>query len=88
MRIWLYWKELMNKNQQNHISNALMFMCRYSYHRKTSADMASVSALKALWEFVPDNQRRLIINEIETEIEVIDSDTFLWTDFLKWAENY
>ena len=50
--------------------------------------MASVSALKALWEFVPDNQRRLIIDEIKTEIEVVDSDTFLWTDFLKWAENY
>ena len=78
----------MNKNQQNHISNALMFMCRYSYHRKTSADMASVSALKALREFVPENQRRLIINEIETEVKVIDNDTFLWTDFLKWAENY
>lgn len=77
----------MTTNQKNHISNALLFMCRYSYHRKTSADMASVSALKALWEFVPDNQRRLIIDEIKTEIEVIDNDTFLWVDFLKWAIN-
>lgn len=49
--------------------------------------MASVSALKALWEFVLDNQRRLIIDEIKTEIEVIDNNTFLWVDFLKWAEN-
>ena len=76
----------MTTNQKNHISNALMFMCRYSYHRKTSADMASVSALKSLWEFVPDNQRRLIIDEIKTEIEVIDNDTFFFFFFLKWAE--
>ena len=32
-------------------------------------------------------ERRLIIDEIKTEIEVIDNDTFLWVDFLKWAEN-
>lgn len=78
--------ELTN-NQKNHIGNALLFMCRYSYNRKTSADMASVSALKALWELIPENQRRLIIDEIKTEIEVIDNDIFLWTDFLNWEKN-
>lgn len=78
----------MTINQQNHISNALLFMCRYSYHRKTSADMASVSALKALWEFVPTEQRKKIIDEIKTEIEVIkDNDAFLWKDFLSWCNN-
>lgn len=77
----------MNKNQQNHLSNALLFMCRYSYHRKTSADMASVSALKALWEFVPTEQRKKIIDEIETEIKVIkNNDTFLWKEFLEWSK--
>lgn len=78
----------MTKNQQNHISNALLFMCRYSYHRKTSADMASVSALKALWEFIPGEQRKKIIDEIETEIKVIkDHNTFLWNEFLEWQKN-
>lgn len=77
----------MTKNQQNHLSNALLFMCRYSYYRKTSADMASVSALKALWEFVPNEQRKKIIDEIKTEIEAIkDHDTFLWKEFLEWSE--
>jgi hypothetical protein len=77
----------MTKNQQNHLSNALLFMCRYSYHRKTSADMASVSALKALWEFVPTEQRKKIIDEIETEIKVIKNhDIFLWKEFLEWSE--
>ena len=77
----------MTKNQQNHISNALLFMCRYSYHRKTSADMASVSALKALWEFVPNEQRKKIIDEIKTEIKAIkDHDNFLWKEFLEWSE--
>ena len=62
-------------------------MCRYSYYRKTSADMASVSALKALWEFVPTEQRKKIIDEIETEIKIIkDHDTFLWKEFLEWSE--
>lgn len=78
----------MTKNQQNHISNALLFMCRYSYHRKTSADMASVFALKALWEFIPGEQRKKIIDEIETEIKVIkDHNTFLWNEFLEWQKD-
>lgn len=77
----------MTKEQQTHLSNALLFMCRYSYHRKTSADMASVSALKALWEFVPNEQRKKIIDEIETEIKAIkDHDTFLWEEFLEWSK--
>lgn len=78
----------MNKNQQNHIGNALIFMCRYAYARNTSADMACNSALKSLWEFVPDNQKRIIIEEIKTEVELgnIANNPFLWNDFLKWVE--
>lgn len=72
------------KQQQNHLANALIFMCRYSYQRQTSADMACNSALKSLWEFVPDNQKKMIIGEIETEIPHI-KDNSLWLDFLKWS---
>ena len=76
----------MNSNQKNHIGNALIFMCRYAYTRNTSADMACNSALKALWEFVPDNHKKIIIDEIKSEIELVSTtnNTFLWNDFLKW----
>ena len=76
-------------NQKNHIGNALLFMCRYSYNRKTSADMACNSALKALWEYVPEHSRRNIIQEIECEIDLNSTanDPMLWNDFLEWKEN-
>jgi hypothetical protein len=70
-------------NQQNHIGNALIFMCRYSYNRQTSADMACSSALKALWEYVPESHRIKIIDEIRSEAD-LDSFGSLWKDFLEW----
>ena len=79
-------KNEINSNQKNHIGNALIFMCRYAYTRNTSADMACNSALKALWEFVPDSHRKIIIDEIKSEAELgnITSNPFLWNDFLNW----
>ena len=75
----------MTDNQKNHIGNALMFMCRYSYNRQTSADMACNSALKALWEYVPESHRIKIINEIKSESD----NSLLWKDFLDWeSKNY
>lgn len=81
----------MNKETKivsNHIGNALIFMCRYSYPRQTSADMATVLALKALWELVPDIQKDIILDEMTSEIEnkTIANDPFLWFDFLEWSE--
>jgi len=76
----------MTDNQKNHIGNALIFMCRYSFGRRTSADFASNSALKALWDIVPNAQRKIILNEIKSEIEFIDED-WLWRDFLEWEKN-
>jgi len=75
-------KEYIDKNQKNHLSNALMFMCRYSFPRKTRADMACNMALKSLWEFLPDDRRRMIVNEIECNKDLVDPT--LWDDFLKW----
>jgi len=70
----------MTDNQKNHIGNALIFMCRYSYNRQTSADMACNSALKALWEYVPELHRIKIIDEIKSESD----NSLLWKDFLNW----
>jgi len=80
----------MTDNQRNHIGNALMFMCRYAYPRKTSADMACNSALKALWEFVPEHIKKLIKDEITTEIDLNNTanNPFLWKDFLDWSVKY
>ena len=80
--------ELTN-NQKNHIGNALLFMCRYSYNRRTSADMACNSVLKSLWEYVPEHSRRNIIQEIECEIDLNSTanDPMLWNDFLNWEKN-
>ena len=81
-------KNEINSNQKNHIGNALIFMCRYAYTRNTSADMACNSALKALWEFIPDGHRKIIIDEIKSEAELgnITSNPFLWNDFLNWID--
>ena len=76
----------MTNQQQNHIGNALIFMCRYSFPRKTSADMACNSALKSLWEFVPKCQRDIILHEISLEKDLYENDPILWNDFLKWIE--
>ena len=72
-------------NQKNHIGNALLFMCRYSYNRKTSADMACNSALKALWEFAPESHRQNILEEIKSEAD-LNSYASLWQDFLNWEK--
>jgi len=77
----------MTKQQQNHIGNALMFMCRYSFSRKTSADMACNSALKALWEFVPDIQRKIILDEIKMEKDLYENHPMLWDDFIEWSNS-
>jgi len=77
----------MTKQQQNHIGNALMFMCRYSFPRKTSADMACNSALKALWEFVPDTQRKIILDEIKMEKDLYWNDPMLWDNFIEWSNS-
>ena len=78
----------MTDNQKNHIGNSLLFMCRYSFPRKTSADMACNSALKALWEFVPGHTKKIIKSEIQAEMDVhsIQNDPFLWVDFLEWEK--
>jgi hypothetical protein len=73
----------LTNQERNHIGNALMFMCRYSYNRKTSADMACNSALKALWKYVPESHRIKIIDEIKSEAD-LDSYGSLWRDFLEW----
>ena len=57
----------LSNNQKNHIGNALLFMCRYSYNRRTSADMACNSALKSLWEFVSDSHKQKILEEIKEQ---------------------
>lgn len=76
----------LSNNQKNHVGNALLFMCRYSYNRRTSADMACNSALKALWEFVPDSHKQKILEEIKNEADLTEYGN-LWQDFLNWEEN-
>ena len=75
-----------SNNQQNHIGNALLFMCRYSYSRRTSADMACNSELKSLWGLVPDSHKQKILEEIKSEAN-LDEYGSLWQDFLYWEEN-
>jgi hypothetical protein len=60
-------------------------MCRYSYGRKTSADMACNSALKALWKYVPESHRTNIKEEILMEADLNEFGS-LWKDFLEWEK--
>lgn len=76
-----------NKIKQNNLGNAFVFMVRYALPRKTSADMATATALKWWWSELPETHRKIIIEEIEGGKDLYGNDPFLWDDFLKWAES-
>lgn len=73
-------KELMQ--QRNHMGNAFIFMVRYALSRKTSADMATVSALRSNWDIIPSIHRDIILKEIESELNLFDEDPWLWQGFI------
>ena len=73
--------------KRNNLGNAFVFMVRYALPRKTSADMATTTALKWWWDEIPETHRKIIIEEIEGGKALYGNDPFLWDDFLKWAES-
>ena len=73
----------LSRQAQNHLGNALIFMTRYALPRNTSADMATTSALKVLWDEVLDADRQRIIDTIESEKDLYGNDPMLWNEFLK-----
>jgi len=73
-------------DKNNHLGNAFIFMVRYALPRKTSADMATVSALKSWWSDIPEAHRKIIIDEIKSEKDLYENDPFLWDEFLEWSE--
>ena len=71
-------------SMSNAIATALLFGFRYSFHRKTSADMAITSSAIVLWDDVPEQWQKKIIDEIETELPVLpDGHKWLYEEFLK-----
>ena len=75
-----------NTHMLNQMGNAFIFMVRYALPRKTSADMATNTALKSWWKHIPVTHRRTILQEMESEKGMWDNDTWLWDDFLKWEK--
>ena len=76
-------KDHMKQNRLNSLGNAFIFMVRYALPRKTSADMATVTALRAWWDDIPETHKKIILDEIENEKGLWDNDTWLWDEFLK-----
>lgn len=76
----------LTKQQQDHIGNSLIFMCRYALGRKTSADMACFNAIKNLWEFVPKQQRKIIKEEILSETQDLNAYFSLWREIVEFIE--
>jgi hypothetical protein len=72
--------------KRNNLGNAFAFMVRYALPRKTSADMATTTALRWWWDEIPAVHRQRIIAEIEEGKDLYGNDPFLWDDFLKWVE--
>jgi hypothetical protein len=72
--------------KRNNLGNAFVFMVRYALPRKTSADMATTTALRWWWDEIPEVHRQRIIAEIEECKDLYGNDPFLWDDFLKWVE--
>lgn len=74
-------------NKRHYLGNAFVFMVRYSLPRKTSADMATTSALKVYWEEIPGSHKKMILEHIRDEKGFYGKDPFIWDDFLKWVDN-
>ncbi len=75
-----------DKRDLNVLGNMAIFCVRYSLPRKTSADMACTTSLKAWWKHIPETQRKMIVEEIEAEKSLYGNDPFLWNDFLEKAK--
>ena len=67
----------------NMLGNLAIFSVRYSLPRNTSADMACTMALASWWKFIPDNDKRMILETIESEKDLYGYDPFLWNEFLQ-----
>ncbi len=68
----------------NQLGNAFVFMVRYALPRKTSADMATVTALKSWWKEIPATHKKMILQEMESEKGLWGNDSWLWDEFLEW----
>lgn len=75
-----------NTHKLNQLGNAFIFMVRYALPRKTSADMATVTALKSWWSDIPETHKKIILSEMESEKGMWDNDTWLWDEFLEWVK--
>ena len=73
--------------KQNHLGNAFIFMVRYALPRETSADMATVTALRSWWREIPNTHRKRILEEIKSEKGLWGQDTWLWDEFLEEKQN-
>jgi hypothetical protein len=76
-----------NDIKKNNLGNAFIFMVRYALPRKTSADMATTTALRWWWEEIPQAHKKIILEEIRDGKDLYGNDPFLWDDFLKWVES-
>ena len=73
----------MKKNKLNNLGNAFIFMVRYALPRKTSADMATVTALRAWWDDIPETHKKIILSDITAGKGLWENDTLIWDEFLK-----
>jgi len=79
-------KEFMSS--RNHLGNSFIFMVRYALTRKTSADMATVSALRSNWNNIPCLHRDIILKELRSELELrTEEDDWLWDGFISDIDN-
>lgn len=77
-----------DKRKANVLGNMAIFCVRYALGRKTSADMACTTSLKFWWDEIPENQQKIILEEIESEKNLIGHDSWLWDDFVKWVNEH
>ncbi len=73
----------MDMRDYNALGNMAIFCVRYSLSRRTSADMACTSSLRIWWPHIHDNHRKMILETIESEKDLVGQDPFLWDSFLK-----
>jgi len=75
-------------NKQHGLNTLALFAVRYALPRQTSADFATISALKHWWPDISERVQKQVISEINDEKDIHHDNPWLWNDFLKWIDEH
>jgi len=83
----------MNMEEDKDTGLVAVWAVRYCMGRMTYAPSTTVDWLKRHWSKLPVGDRACIFRDVKVAVEEgkhlgMDCDVKLWTDFLKWMQDY